>query len=116
MRRYTEARAVLGSAAENFDRLGARPWAQRARAELRAAGATVKQSLGEAAALSAQEQRIAQLAAAGDTTKEIAAKVNLSPRTVDSHLNRVFRKLGVTRRSALNDALSEYDCTVTESD
>jgi DNA-binding CsgD family transcriptional regulator len=116
MRHYTEARTVLGSAAENFDRLGARPWAQRARAELRAAGATVKQSLGETVALSAQEHRIAQLAAAGNTSKEIAAKVNLSPRTVDSHLNRAFRKLGVTRRSALNDALSEYDCAVTETD
>lgn len=71
--------------------------------------------LGEAVALSAQEHRIAQLAAAGHTTKEIAARVNLSPRTVDSHLNRAFRKLGVTRRSALNDALSEYDRTVTET-
>ena len=115
MRHYTEARTVLGSAAENFDRLGARPWAQRACAELRAAGATVRQSLGQTVALSAQEHRIAQLAAAGHTSKEIAAKVNLSPRTVDSHLYRAFRKLGVTRRSALNDALSEYDCAVTET-
>jgi transketolase len=42
MRRYTEARAALGAAADGFDRLGARPWTQRARAELRAAGKNVR--------------------------------------------------------------------------
>ena len=109
MRRYTEARAVLESAAEAFDRLGARPWAERTRAELRASGASVKQSLGETVPLSAQEYRIAQLAAAGHTSKEIAENVNLSPRTVDSHLAKAFRKLGITRRAGLGDALRHYD-------
>jgi len=109
MRRYTEARSVLSSAAAGFDRLGAAPWAQRARAELRASGASVKQALGEAVPLSAQEYRVAQLAAAGNTSKEIAAKVNISPRTVDSHLANSFRKLGVTRRAGLGDALRHYD-------
>jgi hypothetical protein len=46
-RRHTEARVELELAADGFDQLGARPWAERARAELRAAGASVKQSLGE---------------------------------------------------------------------
>ena len=109
MRRYTEARSVLSSAAAGFDRLGALPWAQRARAELRASGASVKQALGETVRLSAQEYRVAQLAAAGNTSKEIAAKVNISPRTVDSHLANSFRKLGVTRRAGLGDALRHYD-------
>ena len=109
MRRYTEARAVLDSAAAGFERLGARPWAERARAELRASGASVKQSLGETVPLSAQEYRIAQLAAAGSTSKEIAENVNLSPRTVDSHLAKAFRKLGITRRAGLADALRHYD-------
>ena len=109
MRRYTEARAVLESAAEAFDRLGARPWAERARAELRASGASVKQALGETVPLSAQEYRVAQLAAAGRTSKEIAEIVNLSPRTVDSHLAKAFRKLGITRRAGLGDALRQYD-------
>jgi DNA-binding CsgD family transcriptional regulator len=109
LRRYTEARSVLESAAEGFDRLGAHPWAERARAELRASGASVKQSLGEAIPLSAQEYRIAQLAAAGSTSKEIAEKVNLSSRTVDSHLAKAFRKLGITRRAGLGDALRQYD-------
>jgi DNA-binding CsgD family transcriptional regulator len=109
MRRYTEARAVLESAAEAFDRLGARPWAERARAELRASGASVKQTLGETVPLSAQEYRVAQLAAAGRTSKEIAQNVNLSPRTVDSHLAKAFRKLGIARRAGLGDALRQYD-------
>jgi DNA-binding CsgD family transcriptional regulator len=109
MRRYTEARAVLESAARRFDQLGSRPWAERARAELRASGASIKHALGEAVPLSAQEYRVAQLAAAGQTSKEIAAKVNLSPRTVDSHLSNAFRKLGITRRAGLGDALRQYN-------
>jgi len=115
MRRYTEARALLESAAEDFDRLGAQPWAQRARAELRAAGATAKQSIGETIPLSTQELRIAELAAAGHSSKEIAAHVNLSPRTVDSHLSRAFRKLGITRRAALGQALAEDDYPATDA-
>jgi DNA-binding CsgD family transcriptional regulator/nucleoside-triphosphatase THEP1 len=108
-RRYTEARATLGQAADDFDRLGAHPWADRARAEMRAAGASIKQSLGEPAPLSAQERRIAELAAAGDSTKEIAVRLSLSPRTVDGHLYRLFRKLDITSRAGLSKALVEYD-------
>ena len=108
MRRYTEARAVLESAAGRFDELGSRPWAERARAELRASGASLKYVLGEAVPLSAQECRVAQLAAAGYTSKEIAVNINLSPRTVDSHLAAAFRKLGITRRAGLGDALRKH--------
>lgn len=86
LRSYTEARGVLTLAADAFDSLGARPWAERARTELRAAGATVKRSLGEIPALSAQERRIAELAAAGHTNKQIATQLYLSPRTVGAHL------------------------------
>lgn len=107
MRRYTEARAALGVAADGFDRLGARPWTERARAELRAAGASAKQSLGEPAPLSAQERRVAQLAADGQTSKEIAAQLSISARTVDGHLYRAFRKLGVTTRAGLSKALRD---------
>jgi DNA-binding CsgD family transcriptional regulator len=106
--RHTAARGALGLAAETFDRLGARPWADRAGAELRAAGASVSRSSGEPATLSTQERRIADLAADGKSNKEIAAALSLAPRTVESHLHRVFRKLGITRRSALNKALREH--------
>jgi len=109
MRRYTEARAALESAAEGFDRLGAQPWADRARAELRASGATVKQSRGETGALSAQERRIADLAASGKTNREIAAQLSLSPRTVGAHLSRAFRKLGITKRAALSQVFLQQD-------
>jgi DNA-binding CsgD family transcriptional regulator len=109
---------VLESAAEGFDRLGARPWAEQARAEIRASGATVKQSHGETIPLSAQERRVADLAASGNTNKQIAAQLRLSPRTVDSHLANAFRKLGITRRAALSQALLQQDSEfgpITES-
>jgi DNA-binding CsgD family transcriptional regulator len=109
MRRNTDARAALGVAADGFDRLGARPWTERARAELRAAGASAKQSLGEPATLSAQERRIAELAADGQTSKEIAAHLSISARTVDGHLYRAFRKLNITTRGGLSKALLHYD-------
>ena len=109
VRRYTEARTVLELAAEGFEHLGADPWAERARAEMRAAGASVKRSLGEPDLLSAQERRIGELAACGSTTKEIAAQLSISARTVDSHLYRLFRKLGITRRAGLGEALRRYD-------
>lgn len=109
MRRHTDARAALELAAEGFDRLGAQPWAERARAELRAAGASVKRAPGQPDPLSAQQRRIADLAAAGQSTKQIAAQVSLSPRTVDGHLYRIFRKLDITTRAGLGDALRHYD-------
>ena len=107
--RHTEARAALQVAAEGFHRLGANTWAGRAQAELRATDNSLNHSLGETDALTAQEQRIAELAATGSTTKDIAVQLALSPRTVEAHLRRVFRKLGITRRAALSDALRQHD-------
>jgi DNA-binding CsgD family transcriptional regulator len=115
-RRHTAARAPLGLAAESFERLGARPWAERARAELRASGGLMQQSSSKPATLSPQERRIAELAASGETNKAIAAQLNLALRTVESHMHRVFRKLGITRRSALSNALSRDDSAVTVID
>ena len=109
MRRHIQARDALEFAAATFDRLGARPWAERARSELRAAGAAAKNSPGNWAELSAQELRIAELAASGNTTKQIAAQLSLSPRTVDNHLYRVFPKLGITNRAGLSAALLQRD-------
>lgn len=105
-RRATEARVELSLAADGFESLGARPWAARARAELRAAGANVKRGQ---AALSAQERTIAELAAAGHSNKQIAAQLYLSPRTVGAHLYRIFPKLGITSRAGLAVALREYE-------
>ncbi|MCY1136414.1 AAA family ATPase [Actinoplanes sp. Pm04-4] len=99
--RRAEARAQLSTAKERFERLGAVPWAGRASAELRATG---KSRTGD---LTPQEWEVAELAAAGLPTKEIAARLVVSPRTVSAHLYRVFPKLGISSRAALRDALTE---------
>ncbi|MFF7777766.1 LuxR C-terminal-related transcriptional regulator [Streptomyces tanashiensis] len=102
----TVARPSLTAAAETFERLGATAWAERATAELRASGRAVHASVSPLPTLTWQERRIADLAAGGLTNKEIGARMHLSPRTVSSHLYRVFPKLGITSRAALRDALS----------
>ncbi|MGW3496308.1 AAA family ATPase [Streptomyces sp. NPDC001020] len=99
------ARPVLTRAAEAFERLGASAWAGRARAELRASGLSTRASSAHLASLTWQEHRIADLAASGLTNREIGERMHLSPRTVSSHLYRVFPKLGITSRAALRDAL-----------
>ncbi|MYW62520.1 AAA family ATPase [Streptomyces sp. SID8379] len=101
------ARLPLTLAAETFERLGAPTWTERARAELRAAGASALAPSAHLAALTWQERRIAELAASGLTNKEIGQRMHLSPRTVSSHLYRVFPKLGIASRAALRDALAK---------
>lgn len=103
-RRHTaEAREMLTLAAEGFEHLGALPWASRARTELRAAGGGLQRS----DALTTQEHKIAELAAAGLSNKEIATELFLSPRTVGAHLYRIFPKLGVKSRVGLGQALRD---------
>jgi DNA-binding CsgD family transcriptional regulator len=101
------ARHLLVRAAESFERLGASAWHERAQAELRASGVSARASLTSLEALTWQERRIADLAAGGLTNKEIGERMHLSPRTVSSHLYRVFPKLGITSRAALRDALGK---------
>ncbi len=110
-RDYTASRIHLGVALELFEHhLKAPLWAQRARHELRAAGVIVRVPDGrDAVPMSAQERRIAELAAGGLSNKEIGRRLNISPRTAGSHLYRVFPKLGITSRAALRDALAELD-------
>jgi len=105
-RRAAEARTPLREARDAFDALGAVPWGERARQELRASGETSRRRTYDLAdALSPQELQIAQLAAAGLSNKEIGQQLFLSHRTVGSHLYRIFPKLGVTARSHLRAAL-----------
>lgn len=106
-RRIAEAREQLVRAADGFRSLSAQSWEQRAASELRASGAAVKRAVGGTVALSAQERTIAELAAAGQSNKQIAAQLYLSPRTVGAHLYRIFPKLGVTSRAALGQALRD---------
>jgi DNA-binding CsgD family transcriptional regulator len=101
-RRRTDARVQLRAAIEGFERLRAEPWAERARAELRASGETArKRDASTVDQLTPQELQISRLVAEGLTNKEIAAQLFLSPRTIDAHLRNVFSKLGVTSRTQL---------------
>ena len=105
LRRYRQrvrARVHLRNAIETFERLGAAPWADRARSELRASGeSTARETRQSVEHLTPQELQIAQYAADGDSNAEIAAKLFLSRRTVEYHLAKVYTKAGVTSRREL---------------
>jgi DNA-binding CsgD family transcriptional regulator len=98
--RRVECREPLQEAARRFDALGAAPWAEQARRELRASGERVRRRSDRSAVdeLTAQELEVATMIAGGDSYQQAAAKLVVSPRTVDYHLQKVYRKLGCTRR------------------
>jgi DNA-binding CsgD family transcriptional regulator/tetratricopeptide (TPR) repeat protein len=101
-RRRAESRAHLRSARAAFEQLGARLWAERARAELRASGQTARaRDPSTLDQLTPQELQISSFVAAGATNRDIAAQLFLSPRTIDFHLRNVFRKLGISSRVEL---------------
>ncbi len=103
------ARIHLGAALDTFERLGARPWAHRAGAELRATGMAARAGsspAGSPARLTPQETEVVSLAAVGLTNGQIAQRLQLSRRTVGAHLYRAFAKLGVNSRAALGAALA----------
>jgi DNA-binding CsgD family transcriptional regulator len=101
--RRADAREQLLAAAGAFAGMGARPWRDRAEAELRATGAASPAvTPGDPLArLTAQELQVVRLAAAGASNKQIGAHLFLSPRTVGYHLYNAFPKLGVTTREEL---------------
>ena len=104
------SRQLLTAARDAFQRLGARPWTQRAGNELRATGLTTSRTgLAGSASLTPQQLEIAQLAAEGLTNKQIGERLFLSHRTVSTHLYQLFPKLGVTSRAALRDALKDVN-------
>ena len=82
--------------------MGAEAFAERARIELLATGERARQRTAEAAEeLTPQEAQIARLVSQGESNRDIAAQLFLSPSTVDYHLRKVFRKTGVTSRTQL---------------
>ncbi|XVV16168.1 ATP-binding protein [Actinoplanes sp. CA-131856] len=103
------ARAALRRAVDLFGDLGSTPWAERASHELALAGASGDEAADQLTSLTAQELRIAELAASGLTNRQIGAQLYLSSRTVATHLYRAFPKLGITSRAALRDALAGGD-------
>ena len=101
------AREQLRAAADAFERLDARPWADRARAELAATGETRRR--GEPSTideLTPQELQISLLLTARKTTRETAAALFLSPKTVEYHLRHVYQKLGIHSRVELAQTLA----------
>lgn len=105
-RRRVDAREHLRAAIAAFDRLGAVAWSERAADELRASGETARRRTGDdepsgLAALTPQELQVARLVKSGLSNREVAARLFVSPRTVEFHLRNVFVKLGISSRGAL---------------
>jgi DNA-binding CsgD family transcriptional regulator len=117
-RRINDAKPVLAQALGTFRRLGARSWAQRAQAELRACGVAAGPAGGRGALgeLTPQQRQIVRLASDGLTDREISDRLFLSPRTVSSHLYRSFPKLGVADRHQLRDVITRTSTPTTTHD
>jgi DNA-binding NarL/FixJ family response regulator len=101
-----DARRPLRQALEIAEHCGARAVASQARAELAAAGGRPRQvQLSGPASLTPSERRIADMAAAGETNRDIAQALYVTPKTVEVHLTSVYRKLGIKTRAGLKQAL-----------
>jgi DNA-binding CsgD family transcriptional regulator len=101
-RRRVDAREHLRAAFATFEQLGASPWAERARTELRVSGETARQrNPSTLDQLTPQELQIVRFVGQGATNREVAAQLFLSPRTIDYHLRQVFTKLGISSRAEL---------------
>jgi DNA-binding CsgD family transcriptional regulator len=104
--RPADARDQLQTALSLFTAMGAVPFAQRARSELRAAGANPAALQTRNSPLTAREAQIASMAAAGYTNQEIADRLFITGHTVEYHLKKVFRKLGISSRRQLRGKVS----------
>jgi DNA-binding CsgD family transcriptional regulator len=105
--RRSQAREHLRRALDLATRCGAGPLAARAETELRATGARPRRiALRGVESLTSSERRVAELAAQGPTNREIAQALFVTPRTVEVHLTNAYRKLGISSRSQLANALS----------
>jgi DNA-binding CsgD family transcriptional regulator len=105
--RRVDAREQLRAAYDEFSRIGAEGFAERARGELLATGETApKRTVETRDLLTPQEAQIARMASDRQTNPEIGAKLFISPRTVEYHLRKVFTKLEISSRKELRGALA----------
>jgi DNA-binding CsgD family transcriptional regulator len=108
-KRRRAARELLEDALQRFESAGAALWAKRARLELERVTARREQN-----ALTTTERLVADLSASGLTNREVAVRLHISPKTVESNLSRVYLKLGIRSRAELGSRLapgSETDAT-----
>jgi DNA-binding CsgD family transcriptional regulator len=113
-KRRVDAREHLRSAIELFDGLGAAPWSEQARRELRASGESIPRRDPTAPEkLTPQELQVALQVAEGKTNRDVAAALFLSPKTVEFHLTRVYRKLNIHSRAELVRLLSTERAAAT---
>jgi DNA-binding CsgD family transcriptional regulator len=105
-----DAREELRAALTVFEQLDAEPWSERARRELRASGGTARRREPSTMDdLTPQELQIARMVAAGASQKEVAATLYLSTKTIEYHLGKVYRKLGITSGRQLQRRLGEQE-------
>ncbi|MFF7888772.1 AAA family ATPase [Streptomyces sp. NPDC020794] len=109
-----DARAPLSEAHEMLSEAGAEAFAERARQELQAVGVKVRRrAAATSATLTAKEVEIARLARDGFTNPEIAARLFLSPHTVEWHLRKVFAKLGISSRKEIGSVQLDVLATMS---
>jgi DNA-binding CsgD family transcriptional regulator len=107
LRAGRRARPPLRQALQAFERLGAEPWARRARRELRATGLTTPARRRKVAGeLTAHELNVGLLVADGMSNREVAAALFVSPKTIEFHLGQIYRKLNIRSRTQLGRALA----------
>ena len=102
-RQKERSRATLREALQSFEAMGAQLWAGRVRSELARAEVVPTRDL----ALTPSERRVAELAASGMTNKDVAAALFISPKTVESNLGRIYRKLGINSRADLGRIIGD---------
>jgi DNA-binding CsgD family transcriptional regulator len=119
-RQGVEARRPLREAQRIFEGLGARPWADRAAVEIAASGARAHGSTASTRSgvdqLTAQELQISRAVACGKNNVEVAAALFLSRKTVEAHLTRIYRRLGIGSRTELTRAIVESGIDLDESE
>jgi DNA-binding CsgD family transcriptional regulator len=109
-RRHVDARDHLRRAHEMFAAMGAEGFAERARVELLATGERApKRTVETRNDLTSREAQVSRLVGQGATNREVAAQLFISEATVEYHLNKVFRKLGVKSRTQLARRVLEQD-------
>ena len=100
-RRKREACVLLSQALDIFQEAGAEPWSHRTREELDRAGPPRVAD----AVLTPTERLVAELSATGLTNRDVAGRLNISPKTVEANLSRVYRKIGIHSRAQLGSAV-----------